>query len=488
MIFVFFIYGLAFFILGFAILLYPKKDSVYILADKLWLIAGFGIVHGINEWIDMFLLIQKPVEMTFLKVINLPFLAASFLFLIWFGVATIIETKNKYSLLKSLPIFLFVTWVVLTILSSQKFLSGNVYARYLLGIPGTFLTAYALFLQLPEFKKSNKLTIIRNLKLATGGFLFYGFFSGFIVPKAGFFPASIFNYTTFSDIIGSPVQVFRSICAVVITYAVIRVLSIFQFEVKTKIRNSFEEIQKAYVDLKTLEKTKDSLTQMIVHDLNNPLMVISGNIQLLGIELRNILSGDQKKVWHTMLYVVKEMGDMISNLLDISKMEEGKINLRYEEINLDVILKEITDVMGILAQQEEKGISVRTSPEPVSLYADRGILKRVISNLIGNALKFAPSGSTVEITARYNKDAKEVMISVKDQGQGIPKEYLQRVFEKFVQVESAQIKEKTGKGLGLTFCKMAVEAHKGRIWVESELGKGSTFYLTLPTNQNLRVS
>jgi len=488
MTFVFFIYGLAFFTLGFAILLYPKKGSVYVLADKLWLIAGFGIVHGINEWIDMFLLIKNPVEMTFFKVINLPFLAASYLFLIWFGVLTITKTKNKYSLLKLLPIVLFVTWVVLTMLSSQKLLLGNVYARYLLGIPGTVLTAYALFLQLPEFKESNILAISRNLKLAAGGFLFYGFFSGFIVPKAGFFPASMFNYAAFSNIMGSPVQVFRSICAVVIAYAIVRVLSIFNFEVKTKIRNSFEEVQRAYVDLKALERSKDSLTQMIVHDLNNPLAVISGNIQLLEVELRDIISGDQKKSCHMTLSIVKAMENMISDLLDISKMEEGKINLRYEEIKLDSLLNEITDGLGVLAQQEEKGIAVRIPPEPVALYADRGILKRIISNLIGNALKFTPSGSMVEISARYNNDAKEIMISVKDQGQGIPKEYLQRVFEKFVQVESAQVREKTGKGLGLTFCKMAVEAHKGRIWVESELGKGSTFYLALPTDQNSGVS
>jgi uncharacterized membrane protein YhaH (DUF805 family) len=106
MIFVFFIYGLAFFILGFAVFVYPKKDSMFKLANNLWLIAGFGVIHGINEWIDMFILIKQPADATFLKIISLPFLAVSFLFLIWFAVVTIAEAKNKYSSLKSLPILL----------------------------------------------------------------------------------------------------------------------------------------------------------------------------------------------------------------------------------------------------------------------------------------------------------------------------------------------------------------------------------------------
>jgi signal transduction histidine kinase len=220
-----------------------------------------------------------------------------------------------------------------------------------------------------------------------------------------------------------------------------------------------------------------------VHDLNNPLTAILGNVQLLEMKLQNALSADQKNSFYLILYSIHEMINMISNLLDIGKMEEGKINLRYEEINLGVVFKEIIDVMKILAQQEGKVISVRMPSDIKGLYADREILKRVVTNLIGNALKFTPPGAVIEIAAHYNKDVKEVVISVKDEGQGIPKEDLNRVFDKFVQVESAQVIEKTGKGLGLNFCKMAVEAHEGRIWVESEGGKGSTFYFTFPIKE-----
>jgi len=588
MIFVFFIYGLTFFILGLAIFVYPKKDSTFKLANNLWLIAIFGIVHGINEWVDMFILINKPIEIAFLKIVGLLLLAVSFLFLVQFGVRTITETKKKYSAIKASSILLFIAWIAVTILSSQRLLSGKIWARYILGIPGICITAHALFLQIPEFKKRNLTSGIKNLKLAAVAFLFYGFFSGLIVSKAEFFPASIFNYMTFSDILGIPVQVFRSVCAVIIAYAMIRVLGVFGLEAKTRIKNLLEETQKAkeftgnilntmrdgldivsqdctiqfanktfldifgkgiigkkcyevykinkkqcdecpvkgqvktgetftfevsgivggktflvshtgiknpdgsfaileifrdIAELKQLEKMKDSLTQMIVHDLNNPLMILSGNIELLEMDLQDILSDHQKERLHSTLNKSHEAIDMISNLLDISKMEEGKLKLKYEEIDLNALIKEVVDSMDILARQDEKKLSSKIAPDIPRLLADRELLKRIISNLIGNALKFTPSRYSIETEADYNKEDKEVILSIRDHGQGIPEEYQGRIFDKFAQVEPNQSKGRTGKGLGLTFCKMAIEAHGGKIWVKSKFGEGSTFYFTIPVKE-----
>ena len=229
-----------------------------------------------------------------------------------------------------------------------------------------------------------------------------------------------------------------------------------------------------------LEKMKDLLTQMIIHDLSNPLALISLNVQHLGKQLQSVLSAKLKKSFYFTLYNIQEMKNMISNILDISKMEEGKFALRFEEVQFDATVKEITDSMKILAQLDEKVISVRKPPILPSLHADRDVIKRVISNLIGNALKFSPSGSTIELVILHDKDSKEVVVSIKDQGKGISKKNLQRIFEKFVQVDSAGRREIVGKGLGLTFSKMAVEAHGGRIWIESQINKGSIFYFTLP--------
>jgi len=232
--------------------------------------------------------------------------------------------------------------------------------------------------------------------------------------------------------------------------------------------------------IRRLEKMKDLLTQMIIHDLSNPLALISLNVQHLGMQLQSVLSAKLKKSFYFTLYSIQEMKNMISNLLDISKMEEGKFALRFEEVQFDATVKEITDSMKILAQLDKKVISVPTPPILPSLHADRDVIKRVISNLIGNALKFSPSGSTIEIAVWHDKDSKEVVVSIKDQGKGIRKKNLQRIFEKFAQVDSAGGREIGGKGLGLTFSKMAIEAHGGRIWIESQINKGSIFYFTLP--------
>ncbi len=111
---------------------------------------------------------------------------------------------------------------------------------------------------------------------------------------------------------------------------------------------------------------------------------------------------------------------------------------------------------------------------------DRGLILRIMNNLILNAVKFTPKGGTIEVSADIFENG--LRLSVKDTGVGILPEYKKKIFEKFSQAEGEQVNFKKGKGLGLTFCKLVVEAHGGRIWVESELGKGSTFYVALPAN------
>ncbi len=426
---VFFIYGLTFFTLGLAIIIYPKKDSEFKLANNLLLIAGFGIIHGINEWVDMFKLINKdPGLANFLHLLGLPMLVVSFLFLVQFGVVTIIEKKKQFAGLKFLPVCLFTIWLVISILNKQHFLLiGGIWGRYLFGVPGIVLTAYGLFLKIPELEKKHLKKIGKHLRLAALGFLCYAFFSGIITPKADFFPASFLNYETFFKITGIPVQVFRTVCAAVISYALVIVLGLFEWETKTRIKNtkefldnilknmqdglmivnpdysvafmnqSFSNIfgkdvvgKKCYevceednshelcpykgpikvgetdiielsykttdkvfmvartgmkntngslallhifrdiTKLKKLEQLKNSLTHMIVHDLNNPLMVLGINLELLQMDAGEQLSNSAAKGLDISLYQIKNMKNMISNILDISKMEEHKLNLRRE--------------------------------------------------------------------------------------------------------------------------------------------------------------
>ncbi len=202
MTFVFFVYGLSFFLLGLTILIYPKKGSAFKLARHLNLIAGFGLVHGINEWVDMFILIGKS-DSTLIGTLRwaaalensrMVLLPVSFLFLVLFGTRVVCETKKKYSLLKGLPILLVGLWVVIFAASKEHCLMGDIWARYLLCVPGTVLTAYGLLLYLPQLEKIHLPVVTWHLKLAGVVFLVYGFLAGLIVKETDFFPASVLHY------------------------------------------------------------------------------------------------------------------------------------------------------------------------------------------------------------------------------------------------------------------------------------------------------
>ena len=239
---VFFVYGLTFFTLGTAILLYPKKDSQFRLAQNLNLIAFFGILHGLNEWMDMFRLIQ-PVEPAPLAIVRLMILPASFSFLLLFGVKAVIEEKGKYSALKTAPIVLLIAWGTITALSSRKLLMGDIAARYLIGVPGIVLTCYALLLYMQQIIDQTQAVTARAIKITIGAFIAYGFFSGLIVPEAKFFPASIFNYRVFLNATGVPVQLFRALCAIVLCYSFAQILKIFEWETLTSLRENRDKLE-----------------------------------------------------------------------------------------------------------------------------------------------------------------------------------------------------------------------------------------------------
>jgi signal transduction histidine kinase len=170
---------------------------------------------------------------------------------------------------------------------------------------------------------------------------------------------------------------------------------------------------------------------------------------------------------------------MINDLLDVSKMESGTLELDLQDINLFVPVEEALEQVQDLIRADNQNLIVNISHDlPAMLRVDEEKLRRVLVNLLGNAIKFTPRGG--DITLAANPSEEGVHFSVTDTGSGIPEEAFERIFEKFGQVEQRQNAHKMSTGLGLTFCKMAVEAHGGRIWVESELKKGSTFFFTIP--------
>jgi len=237
---VWFVYGLAFFVLGLVILVYPKRGSRFDMARYIWMVGTFGILHGLNEWLDMFIDLGGPLPVPAMANARLFTLSGSFFFLILFG-TTILSRNARYRrVLRLLPFLLAGAWLAILVLSEpqRRLLMGDIWARYLLCAPGAVLTAWGLLSQIPGLKGMKLYSVTGNLAIAAATFLVYGVLAGVFVKKADFFPATVLNYESFLSVTAVPVQVFRAVCAVIAAWSIIRVLDIFRWESQEALRIS----------------------------------------------------------------------------------------------------------------------------------------------------------------------------------------------------------------------------------------------------------
>lgn len=252
-------------------------------------------------------------------------------------------------------------------------------------------------------------------------------------------------------------------------------------------------------ELRRLEQLKDDLMHMIVHDLKNHLMGVTGFAEVALSQ--DDVSDSLREYLHRIGEAGQTMLRMITSLLDITKLEEARMELHLEEFPVAEAFQEAVREMSLLAALEKAHLTVSVSPEDLTIRADRELVKRVLVNLLNNAFKHTPAPGQFRLSAaltafksdRPDRSDQEggagggseptVTLSVSDNGEGIPPELHSVIFDRFKQVSLRPRGFKLSTGLGLTFCKMAVEAHGGRIWVESEVGRGSTFFLTLPAGQ-----
>jgi NtrC-family two-component system sensor histidine kinase KinB len=230
-----------------------------------------------------------------------------------------------------------------------------------------------------------------------------------------------------------------------------------------------------------LARLRDDMTHMLVHDLRSPMSVVKGSTELIRFSL-----GQEKRAKvERLLEMTEDASDrilrLINGLLDVSKLESGQMPVHPETVSVRALLNEAVTRLAPLA--EEARISLRTlvDPDLPPLHVDAELIGRTLNNLIDNAIKFTPDDGHVRIWARLDADQQPptMLVGVSDTGPGIPPEAQARLFKKFQQVISNEGR-RPGTGLGLPFCKLAVEAHGGEIWVESEAGKGSDFLMRLP--------
>jgi two-component system phosphate regulon sensor histidine kinase PhoR len=229
--------------------------------------------------------------------------------------------------------------------------------------------------------------------------------------------------------------------------------------------------------LKELERVRQDFVANVSHELRTPLTTIKGYAETL---LEGAL---REKVASQFVQVIKRHADrltkIVEDLLMLSKIETKEFQLKKEVLSLGDLIDDVVDFVKELAEKKKISISRNEIPTSLTLEADRNYLEQVLTNLLDNAIKYTPEGGKITISA-IEKDQKEVQCSIEDNGIGIPKEDLPRIFERFYRVDKGRSQELGGTGLGLSIVKHIVQAHGGRVWAESQLDKGSTFYFTLP--------
>jgi signal transduction histidine kinase/GGDEF domain-containing protein len=240
------------------------------------------------------------------------------------------------------------------------------------------------------------------------------------------------------------------------------------------------ELEKANEELRKVDDIKSEFVSVASHELRTPLAAIKNVVQLMVQGKTGEINENQKKFLTMAERNINRLTSILNNLLDLSKIESGKIGLKFEEMDLRSSIEFI--LTSIKPQADGKSIQLKMEvPEGLPfVYGDREKVEQILTNLIGNALKFTPEMGEITVSAKpLENDGNMLAISVKDSGIGIPEDHLGKIFEKFHQVEDSLRRSNTGTGLGLAITKGLVEAHHGKIWVESEHGKGSTFTFTL---------
>jgi len=230
-----------------------------------------------------------------------------------------------------------------------------------------------------------------------------------------------------------------------------------------------------------LARLKEDMTYMLVHDLRSPLTVLKGSLSLMEESLAAGRTEGLDELITLAQRNVDRILHMANELLDIRRIESGQLPLQPEAIDVGALLREVAARLAPLATPANITLEVTVDPDLPPLHADPELIGRVLHNLVDNAIKFTPDGGRVWLWARLDPERApgSLLIGVSDNGPGIPPEEQPHVFEKFRRAASTGGR-RIGTGLGLPFCKLAVEAHGGRIWVESEAGKGSTFIISLP--------
>jgi signal transduction histidine kinase len=243
----------------------------------------------------------------------------------------------------------------------------------------------------------------------------------------------------------------------------------------------YQDTARAYEDLRELDRLKDEFVQNVSHELRTPLTFVKGYVEYLLEGYAGELNQGQRQA----LEIVLDRSDAIVRLVnDIVSLKQAELQeMDLQPVALELIAAACVEGSKMAAEQAGIRMHFEIPPGLPLVYGDPKRLGQVFDNLLGNAIKFSPNGGDVNVRLSLVDNA--VQTEVSDQGIGMPVERLDQIWQRFYQIDSASTRRFAGAGLGLAIVKRIIEAHDGRIWAESELGKGSAFYFALPVFDEL---
>ncbi|MCF8077749.1 MAG: PocR ligand-binding domain-containing protein [Desulfobacterales bacterium] len=286
-------------------------------------------------------------------------------------------------------------------------------------------------------------------------------------------------------------------------------ISISRFKSDNYKNSGYVAVLRDISEEKKTEQMKEDLIGMLTHDMGNPVLSIQKALQLMVDGTLGQLNPKQMEIMNLALSTNHQLFGIVSDFLDIYRSENGKFLLRKMPTDYTQIIEEGAKYLQIFAMDKQLSISTQLPNSPITLPGDRNRLIRTLSNLLDNAIRFSPNGSRIEIASsilsRENMDLSKwcatppdksfqidfdrdyVLTAITDQGPGIPKKHQKHIFEKFYTIRSSKSRDRKALGLGLAFCKLVIESHKGAIWVTSPLNNqkndqfvGSRFAFILP--------
>lgn len=270
-----------------------------------------------------------------------------------------------------------------------------------------------------------------------------------------------------------------------------------QVSLPLKSASLYEEIKKSNQKLERLERLKSEFISIVSHELRTPLTAIKNSLDIVLSGKSGALTETMDKFMNMAKRNVTRLSGIINDLLDLSKIEAGKMDFKFEMIKMEPVIEYVRTSLEEMAKEKNLILKTRIEDEGAEIYADSHRLEQVLTNLVSNAIKFTPEGGQVEIrtaimdateinhvemfdTVLKQLHGKYLVVCVKDNGIGISQENLAHVFDKFAQIENSLSRKVGGSGLGLPIARQLLDVHNGAIWCNSKPDKGSSFYFVVP--------